>query len=116
MGRKKWSEIRAEATPETLEAAAEFLISMRLRYLREARGLTYSEVADRLEIRQASVSRMESHADVRVRTLRSVIEAMGGTLEIRACFPDADYRLEFSAQDAHVERIPGDDTSGTVSF
>ncbi len=106
MGRKKWSEIRAKAAPETLEAAAELLTSMRLRDLREARGLTQSEVADRLEIRQVSVSRMESRSDVRVSTLRSVIEAMGGEMEIHARFPDAEYRLDLTAEDAQVEQIP----------
>ena len=106
MGRKKWSEIRAKGSPETLEAAAGLLTSMRLRDLREARGLTQSEVAERLEIRQVSVSRLESRTDVRVSTLRSVIEAMGGEVEIRACFPDAEYRLDLTGEDATVQRIP----------
>ena len=70
------------------------LTSLRLRGLREARGLTQTEVADRLEIRQVSVSRMESRADVHVSTLRAVIEAMGGELQIRAVFPDAEYVIE----------------------
>jgi transcriptional regulator with XRE-family HTH domain len=93
-GRKKWSEIRAKAAPETLAVADALRESYRLRGLREARGLTQTEVAERLEVRQVSVSRMESRSDVRVSTLRAVIEAMGGRLEVRAVFPDADYQIE----------------------
>lgn len=106
MGRKKWSDIRAKASPETLERAADLLMSMRLRDLREARGLTQTEVAERLEIRQVSVSRLEGRSDVRLSTLRAVIEALGGELDVRVRFPDAEYRLEFGEADAHAERVP----------
>lgn len=105
MGRKKWSEIRAKASPETLDTAAGLLLNMRLRELREARGLTQSEVAERLDIRQVSVSKLEARADVRVSTLRAVVKAMGGNLDIRATFPDAEYRLGFGEADARVERV-----------
>lgn len=108
MGRKKWSEIKAAAAPETIAAAAEqtehIITSLRLRELRELRGLTQTDIADRLEIRQVSVSKMEARSDVRVSTLRSVLEAMGGTLDIRARFPDAEYRLEFG-HDAQITGI-----------
>jgi transcriptional regulator with XRE-family HTH domain len=93
-GHKKWSEIRAKAAPETLARADALLASYRLRELREARGLTQAEMAERLEIRQVSVSKMEARSDVHVSTLRSVIEALGGRMEIRAVFPDAEYVIE----------------------
>jgi len=104
-GHKKWSEIRAKAAPETLERADALLASYRLRGLREARGLTQSEMADRLDVRQVSVSRMEARSDVRVSTLRSVIEAMGGRLEIRAVFPDAEYQIEVG-EEMQVQPAP----------
>lgn len=105
MGRKKWSEIRAKASPETLEQAAGLLVNMRLRELREARGLTQSEVAERLSIRQVSVSKLEARSDVRVSTLRAVLQAMGGELDVRARFTDGEFRLNFGEADAHVERV-----------
>jgi transcriptional regulator with XRE-family HTH domain len=104
-GRTKWREIRAEAAPETLAVADALLASYRLRALREARGLTQAEMADRLEIRQVSVSRMEARSDVRVSTLRAVVEAMGGELQIRAVFPDAEYSIEVGA-DAEIHSSP----------
>jgi transcriptional regulator with XRE-family HTH domain len=110
-GRRKWSEIRAKAAPETLAAAAvkteQMLTSYRLRELREARGLTQTEMADRLAIRQVSVSKLEARADVRVSTLRSVLEAMGAELEIRARFPDAEYLVAFGDDDGALS-LAGD--------
>lgn len=111
MPRKKWAEIKAGLPPESVARAAakteRILASLRLGELRKARGLTQEAMAERLEIRQVSVSRMESRTDVRVSTLRSVVEAMGGEIEIRARFPDAEYRLDLSGEDAEVGQIPG---------
>jgi transcriptional regulator with XRE-family HTH domain len=109
MPRKKWSEIRAKASPEVLAGAEEALTSLRLADLRRARNLTQETVAERLSVRQVSVSRMESRGDVRVSTLRSVVTAMGGTLDVLARFPDAVYRITFdgSEADARVEPFGG---------
>lgn len=105
-----WDELLSTVDPETLAAAAAKteadLTSLRLGALRRARGLTQAEIADRLDIRQVSVSRLEARSDVHVSTLQSVIRAMGGEVEIRARFSDAEYRIELSAgEDAHVERV-----------
>ncbi len=107
-GRRKWSELRAKVAPEVLAEAAvkteQMVASYRLRDLREARGLTQNQLAERLDIRQVSVSRLEAREDVRVSTLRSVFEALGAKMEIRAVFPDAEYRVDFG-DEARSERI-----------
>jgi len=41
----------------------------------------------------ASVSKLERRTDMYISTLRSVIEAMGGRLEITAVFRDGDFRI-----------------------
>lgn len=119
MPRRKWAEIKAGMRPESVAVAAakteQILAGLRLGELRKARGLTQEAMAERLAVRQVSVSRMESRTHVRVSTLRSVVEAMGGTLEIRACFPDAEYRLDLSGADAQVEQILQDRTAGVSS-
>ena len=107
-----WDELLSTVDPEVLAAAAAkteaHLTSLRLRELRKARGLTQAEIADLLDIRQVSVSRLEARSDVHVSTLRSVIEAMGGEIEIRARFPDAEYQIELSdGEEARVERVKG---------
>jgi transcriptional regulator with XRE-family HTH domain len=94
----KWEDIQALAAPETVEAAlreAEVLAAaIELNELRRARRLTQEELARRLGIRQSNVSKMERRLDLRVSTLRDVVEAMGGELRITALFPDAEYRID----------------------
>ena len=59
-----------------------------IRALREGRKLTQTQLAKLLKVKQASVSRLESRADFHISTLRSIITRLGGTLELRASFPD----------------------------
>lgn len=117
MPRKKWGEIRAKASPEVLAEAEEVLTSLRLGELRRARNLTQEAVAERLDVRQVSVSRMESRGDIRISTLRSVVAAMGGALDVLARFPDAVYRVAFSDgdADARIERVEDQANDGTIS-
>jgi DNA-binding XRE family transcriptional regulator len=58
-----------------------------LRELRKARAQSQQEIAARLGIGQASVSKIERRTDMYVSTLRQWIAAMGGELEIIARFP-----------------------------
>ena len=61
--------------------------------LREERGLTQVVLAARMGVRQSTISGIERRDDVQFSTLRRVIEALGGKLEILASFPDASYRI-----------------------
>lgn len=61
---------------------------MTLQQLRKAREQSQQELAVRLGVKQAEVSRLERRADMYLSTLRSYVEAMGGRLEITAWFPD----------------------------
>jgi transcriptional regulator with XRE-family HTH domain len=64
-----------------------------LRQLREARERSQVEMAEKLHIKQAAVSKLERRTDMYLSTLRNYIEAMGGTLEIVARFPDKAMRI-----------------------
>ena len=71
-----------------------------LRQLREARERSQVEMAERLHIKQAAVSKLERRTDMYLSTLRSYIEAMGGKLEIIARFPNQAVRImQFEALD-----------------
>src|SRR5664279_1150404 len=71
-----------------------------LRQLRHAREQSQEEVAKKLHIKQAAVSKLERRADMYLSTLRGFIEAMGGTLEIVARFPNRAVRItQFEAID-----------------
>jgi DNA-binding Xre family transcriptional regulator len=85
--------------------------AVRLRELRSARGLSQVELAKRLRINQAAVSKLEKRSDLRIRTLRDVVEAMGGKLVIRALFPEGERELCFD--DAAPGSQAGTPQSGT---
>ena len=64
------------------------LAEMPLAELRQARKFTQQQIAETLNIKQASVSKMETQIDMYISTIRKYIEAMGGEFlchSISAC-------------------------------
>ena len=90
---KKFSELRDKMSPERrakVQREYEKLIAeMPLQKLRAARELTQENLASLLEVNQSEVSKIEHRTDMYVSTLASYVKAMGGSLEIRAVFPDS---------------------------
>jgi DNA-binding XRE family transcriptional regulator len=88
---KPFSELRERMTPERQKdnerKAGELLAAMPLQELRKALSLTQEQLAEELGISQAAVSKMENRPDVYIRTLARFVEAMGGTLQVTANFP-----------------------------
>ena len=78
------------ARRKMVEARAAELIAqeMTLRELRQAHRRTQERIAETLGIGQEGVSRLEKRSELLISTLRSYIEAMGGSLSIIAKFPD----------------------------
>lgn len=60
---------------------------MTLQALRKQLELTQEGMAERLEVRQANISKVERRTDMLISTLRTYVEAMGGTLELVAHMP-----------------------------
>jgi transcriptional regulator with XRE-family HTH domain len=81
-----------------------------LRQIREARERTQAEIAEKLQINQAAVSKLERRTDMYLSTLRGYIEAMGGTLEVIAHFPDRDVAV---TQFERLDQIGGEPSSRT---
>jgi len=79
-----------EAERAKIEARAGELIAeeMSLQDLRKAIGKTQTVVAKRLKVGQDAVSKLETRSDMCISTLRSVLKAMGGELELIARFPN----------------------------
>lgn len=73
-----------------IEARAAELIAehMTLRDVRKARELTQEQMAELLGIRQDSISKLEKRTDLLLSTLRSYLNAMGGSLQLIVEFPD----------------------------
>src|SRR4030043_578883 len=89
---KPYSILRNKMKPAARKKAAEktkaLLEAMPLQELRHARNLTQEQLAQTLSVKQAAVSKLEKRTDMYVSTLRNLIKAMGGDLEIIAKFPD----------------------------
>jgi DNA-binding Xre family transcriptional regulator len=94
---KKFSELRGRMSEErrarNAERTAALAAAMDLAELRGALNLTQEELAERLEIAQSNVSRLEGRDDMLISTLREVVAAMGGELHLEAVFPDGGVRL-----------------------
>ena len=72
---------------------AELGDNMALCELRQAIGMSQDTLAERLNVLQPAVAKIERRSDIRVSSLRRLIEAMGGSLEIKAHFPEGDVTI-----------------------
>ena len=63
--------------------------------------LSQEDIAARLEVNQAAVSKVERRTDLYISTLRKHIEAMGGSLIIQAQFPEGRYQIDTFTDIAH---------------
>lgn len=94
----KWNDLKHKSSPEVRaslkrEARAE-LERIGFHKLRKARQQTQVALAKRLNMAQGAVSRLEKQSDFLLSTLREYVGAMGGHLELRAVFSDADFVIE----------------------
>jgi len=97
-GAKSFRELRTTMSPERqsrIRRRTEGLLeALPLAELRQARQLTQQQLAAMMDTDQGNVSKLERQTDMYVSTLRRYVEAMGGTLEIVARFPDGDVEIE----------------------
>ena len=94
---RNFRELEVKMKPEALARAKlrakEMMTEMLLAEIRKAVGLTQEDVAATLGIKQPTLSRLESQDDMQISTLRRLIHALGGKLEIVAHLPGGDIRL-----------------------
>jgi transcriptional regulator with XRE-family HTH domain len=97
-GRRSFADLRSRMSPESQARAAakaeQLREEMDLTELRRAHQLSQEELAQELHVGQAAVAKLEKRTDMYVSTLRRIIEAMGGELEIVARFRDRDIRIK----------------------
>lgn len=75
------------------------VVGQSLKVLREISGLTQIDIAKRLHVGQAAISKIENRGDVQLSSLQKYVEALGATLRIDATF-DARSRTA-----SHLERV-----------
>lgn len=92
MRHRKFAELESRMSPASKarsDAKHKKLVeAVPLAEVRKARELTQQQLAKRLGVNQGEISKMEHRTDMYVSTLRSLLEAMGGGLEVRAVFRD----------------------------
>jgi transcriptional regulator with XRE-family HTH domain len=59
-----------------------------LREIRKARECSQTELAQKMGMNQGDLSKFERRTDMYLSTVRQYVEALGGTLELVANFPD----------------------------
>jgi len=74
--------------------AQELLGELLLSELRRLAGKSQRQVADTLGIKQPSLSKLEKQSDMQVSTLRKIVKALGGELEVLAKFPKGTVKID----------------------
>ena len=81
---------RAKAARRAQELLGDLLLSE----LRRLAGKSQRQVAETLGIKQPSLSKLEKQSDMQVSTLRKIVKALGGELEVLAKFPKGTVRID----------------------
>src|SRR5437868_11104917 len=74
--------------------AQDLLGELLLSELRQLAGKSQQEVAELLGMKQPSLSKLEKQADMQISTLRKIVRALGGELEVLARFPKGTVKIE----------------------
>jgi transcriptional regulator with XRE-family HTH domain len=94
---RNFKELEQRMPPESLARAKArakgMMAEMLLAEIRKSVGLTQEDLAAQLGIKQPTLSKLESQDDIQVSTLRRLIEALGGELELIAHLPKGDIRI-----------------------
>lgn len=94
---RDFKELEQKMPPESLARAKarakEMMAEMLLAEIRKSVGLTQQDLAAQLGVKQPTLSKLESQDDMQVSTLRRLIHALGGELELIAHLPGGDIRI-----------------------
>lgn len=95
---KSFDELVRRTTKETRRRAdgrAQVLLNeMLISELRQLAGKSQREIADILGIKQPSLSKIEKQTDMQISTLRRIVAALGGELDVVARFPNRDVPIK----------------------
>src|SRR5216683_1114554 len=96
---KSFDELVKRTTTKKTQAKAsrraqELLGELLLSEVRQLAGKSQQEVAETLGMKQPSLSKLEKQADMQISTLRKIVKALGGKLEILARFPKGTVKID----------------------
>lgn len=96
---KAFDELVKRTTTKKTQAKAarrarELLGELLLSEIRQLAGKSQRQVADALGMKQPSLSKLENQSDMQVSTLRKIVRALGGELEVLAKFPKGTVKID----------------------
>jgi transcriptional regulator with XRE-family HTH domain len=96
---KSFDELVKRTTTKKTQARAarrtqELLAELLLREVRQLAGKSQQQVAKALGIKQPSLSKLEKQSDMQISTLRKIVKALGGELEVLAKFPKGTVKID----------------------
>jgi len=89
--------------------------TMALHELRQARERSQADLARGLKVGQPAVAKLERRTDMYVSNLRRYVEALGGTLEIAARFPEATVTISNFSELGNSSAADPDDLAGQLA-
>lgn len=107
MGKLAGKIVEAEAVPFKDGTA---MVGPELRRLRLLAGLTQEQIASRMNVQQAAVSKIEKGGEIYLSTVKRYVEALGASLRLNAHFPaDAPLSLKlngaFDVEHGHDDQL-----------
>lgn len=98
--------VKQETSERTRRRAAlrtrQLLRELLLSEIRKLSGKSQREVAETLGIKQPTLSKLESRSDMQISTLRRIVKALGGELEVMARFPNETVKIDpFNSHHRH---------------
>ena len=107
MGKLRGQIVEAKAVPSAQGAA---LVGPELRRLRLLAGLTQDQIAERMDVQQAAISKIEKGGEIYLSTVQRYVESLGASLRLNAHFPaDAPFsaRLNgaFDIEQGHDDQL-----------
>lgn len=102
-GRRPLSELTKDWPPERQAKVAAQRRALEseaatLEQLRVALGVSQEELARLLDVQQPAISKLERRSDMRVSTLRDLVEALGGELKLAAKFNNRTVDLSIAVE------------------
>jgi DNA-binding XRE family transcriptional regulator len=83
------AQTQRRAAKRTKELLSELLVSE----LRQLSGKSQVQLAKEPGIKQPTLSKIENQSDMQISTLRRIVRALGGELEVLARFPSGAVRI-----------------------
>jgi DNA-binding XRE family transcriptional regulator len=97
MGHHKFEKLEKQMGPERLAKAKvrakEMMAEMLLAEIRKEAGFTQEDLAEKIGVKQPTLSKLESQDDMQISTLQRLIAALGGQLELIVHMPGGDIRI-----------------------